>query len=819
MPFLRKRSTPDSFETPTTENGDRSSEMGQCVICDSMVSERQYYLWKSQYTKSSFCNRCGEDKSSLRYISYWGTHTYEAGSWRKRYNAGRSIDVDFSPLVEVLARIDNMNTGMGTYDLKSPSSTGLTSDFLRHDMTNNNSDYANCSGSRSEENVKDFRSKNNNKIDNTFNTLWNVENDSNNKLQSGNSSEDISCSFPSVSAISSTFSADLSEDKLGISAMRYDSDIETDNIVSYTTHNKNQQVCNRKGHISNVTNDTTGDDVYPADEILYQDFMDGLVSENSLKRRSTADTDLRPHYRQKKDVVRTKNAKCSYVSVSSKSDDYVSDSFEDTNTCSLQSDVFAKVTKSSSSDQESYELSSTQSNCFEQNGSCTTSDDVSTSEPISSEDEHYVHDKTYEHILSTTVSEEKYDLSDSVNERDKDNSPIDLHILNPTWKCENDFDSKVKGDGCDKVQYTFNTIRRKIQLLSEKHSDVCSIKPSIKKLSVPRGQFRSNYLKCTSVESYENPSPNAHSKSNDCLFMKRLEHTGHISFDTEQVNTSRCTEQSNISGSVLANGARDSKSEHMQKGVSVFSQTQNQDFDLSKTKKLRKNKSSFNSSSSNSISNIYNNNTTKCSPNAVTSISNGIKRRDSTLNLKREPHNEFKKTETNYESSAISDLNTERTDKTITDKCSVNEERMKPKKSRKFSIYDYSDEENKTNIDDRTIDLNDSNKEEQELGWRTRGYNADFFLSRQSVTGGEILARYQKALSRRSPNRNRNRTHKTSPFPQSRKTESDNACISTSDSKSRRPNTADLMEILNRAEACSLRTSERLRTQLSGKDV
>ena len=66
-----------------------------------------------------------------------------------------------------------------------------------------------------------------------------------------------------------------------------------------------------------------------------------------------------------------------------------------------------------------------------------------------------------------------------------------------------------------------------------------------------------------------------------------------------------------------------------------------------------------------------------------------------------------------------------------------------------FSDDDDDDDDDDTEeVEDESFDSSDSI--EEELGWRTRGYNNDFFISRKSVLGSEIIDCYNKARSRHS---------------------------------------------------------------------
>ena len=61
---------------------------------------------------------------------------------------------------------------------------------------------------------------------------------------------------------------------------------------------------------------------------------------------------------------------------------------------------------------------------------------------------------------------------------------------------------------------------------------------------------------------------------------------------------------------------------------------------------------------------------------------------------------------------------------------------------------DDDDDDDTEEVEDESSDSSDSI--EEELGWRTRGYNNDFFISRKSVLGSEIIDCYNKARSRHS---------------------------------------------------------------------
>jgi len=129
---------------------------------------------------------------------------------------------------------------------------------------------------------------------------------------------------------------------------------------------------------------------------------------------------------------------------------------------------------------------------------------------------------------------------------------------------------------------------------------------------------------------------------------------------------------------------------------------------------------------------------------------------------------------------------------------------------------------------DHQLELNEANKDERALNWRTRGYSADFYQSRQSVTGAEILDRYNRAVKNRRRNR-KSRDDGTSQKEDSSRNVRSSAIsqIMTestlsagyggrrrADGKRGSLSAEQVQHALERAELCSRRTSARLRKQL-----
>ena len=83
------------------------------------------------------------------------------------------------------------------------------------------------------------------------------------------------------------------------------------------------------------------------------------------------------------------------------------------------------------------------------------------------------------------------------------------------------------------------------------------------------------------------------------------------------------------------------------------------------------------------------------------------------------------------------------------------EEKEKAVKSGYESVTEENFEQLCTDLDESFSDDDEESSDssdsiEEELGWRSRGYNNDFFISRKSVYGSEIIDCYNKARSRHS---------------------------------------------------------------------
>ena len=98
-----------SFYVSSLETSDDNGS----ELCSSFTHEPQHHLRKSRYIKSSLCTQCAEDTFGKSCVSYWGRPTYQRGSWKRRYRAERSTDIDLTPLLDVLKRIDQIDTSMG----------------------------------------------------------------------------------------------------------------------------------------------------------------------------------------------------------------------------------------------------------------------------------------------------------------------------------------------------------------------------------------------------------------------------------------------------------------------------------------------------------------------------------------------------------------------------------------------------------------------------------------------------------------------------------------------------------------------------------
>lgn len=128
-------------------------------------------------------------------------------------------------------------------------------------------------------------------------------------------------------------------------------------------------------------------------------------------------------------------------------------------------------------------------------------------------------------------------------------------------------------------------------------------------------------------------------------------------------------------------------------------------------------------------------------------------------------------------------------------------------KLRRRPKYDDSDSDTYEK-DCAVMELDGSNDEVVDLCWRTRGYDRDFYMSRKSVTGGEILDRYKRAVSNR---RSKKRTRRVTESGKTEK-ENDGSC------GRHRVSAPELMAALDRAANCSKRMTKRLKSQLGRSD-
>lgn len=774
--------------------------MNECEVCNSLAAERQYYLWKSGFTKSSFCGRCGQDNSTLRYISYWGMPNYKAGSWRKRYSAGRSMDVDFTPLVEVLAKIDNMNTSMGS---RSDKRVGLDS-FNNETILNGENIVL--------DNKRFYQAKNNAPNNNDQNVyITRVLQDestfylgSNADETSDFSQENVSTSFPTVSEITEIMS------ECNINEFHNTTDVTNRNKVTYYEGSDLSTDASPSVDSSSVgTNVPTSPKLQSGnlnknslDDSNYEDFMAGLTAESTLQRRSTAETDLSSFVRN---VSRNSSSNKERRRETSESD------IKHSNKLEMNDMAMREPVKNATSSKKYTETSGnkiTKQTEFEHQFELENTNMLKTCSIYCSEDQltKFNSDGMKRNVSKTTENEHDNIHEISVQGEIRNNGVSRSHFraiylkaaqtvvsekadtkfqIDETEGTKTDVASGInEGNPCAQNIRLENTqLTGNGKLLNTLYNNnatgegVSKTQDSVKPLQ--NEAFRE-----ISVLDYNKEIANENIKTPLVDMLKRTSKKAQTLF-----KSTNSLKQTAFSTQVYEHMTDDSKSSII--GCNDVTERSNKDLQpgcKSKTQRSR-------------FSNV------ESIESAIPSQS-----KPETRNLAKGETTSDPATDYKTDTVCIDDLVNESFASCESPSEDMDEgSQEKVRKSRKFSIYECSDKTADL-AEEALIPLNDNDKEAQELNWRTRGYNYDFFMSRQSVTGGEILSRYQKAILKRRPKLRRNQTSrvKTSPFPEHRHG------TKSIRQNCERPSASDMMAVLERAEACSMRTSERLQQLCDG---
>lgn len=753
--------------------------MGQCVLCDTIVAERQYHLWKSEFTKSSFCSRCGHEKSSQRYISYWGTPSYQPGSWRKRYNAGRSNDIDLTPLVEVLARIDNLDTSIGRKTeggiLAGKKNPLNFSDKINANVNNNDQ----CTGSRNcklnanDNNNTDFK-RYNEQDKNLCNDDEKAENEDtvlSKRIYNSQEESNTSKSICTDSEREQTFS------EIGSSKRCYASVSETSDSASLT-----------EVSVPSVRQEMEEETKLKNSESAYEDFMAGLNSETAFQRRSTTEADLnRPDNKPKNEangIVPCGTGEKVVLDLVNYNRRIVSEGIRKfgNNVVSRPQSVKKSPEDKRITDRENQTL-----------------------------DKDNLRNYFKEEKATKDKGKHNTDLAVKKNATAKNNT---TPISNTKFEEKNEGNCDVDGDR----EAKFYAIRERIENSSQNCPLSVSTNECLTLPNVSRGHFRSAYLQAANNLLKVDKSD----ADNTCLRSRNGDQGQRTVHSKDESLMKEYTQSANAKCGTDTQEIK-SRSENMTR--------YNEETDNEDRIKSTNGNGNLNITGCHDVDTVHSNDNSKAvSPEHLYNDTNNNEEDRSSLSIS-EPDFDWSVEKPNVNCNTVAKVN--RLEKPVEQNSSCEEKQSesdsidslvshKKKKSRKFSIYEDNEDEFPT--EDSTIDIDESSKEEKELGWRTRGYNLDFFMSRQSVTGGEILDRYHRALSgRRSRNnrrlRGRNgndcRKPKTSPFPTAKKVASQS--VYKEQATNMEPGPSEIKSALDRAELCSVRTSQRLLKELGEK--
>ncbi|XP_052766908.1 uncharacterized protein DDB_G0287625-like [Mya arenaria] len=852
-----------------------------CMLCDTVVNERQYYLWESQYTKSSFCSRCSDNNSGLRYISYWGTPSYVKGSWRKRHNAGRSIDIDLTPLLQVLDRIDRMDTSMGTV---TPSSGNVL-----HKISEANE----------RDNSRMDRYKRTAEEELTFRD--NVDKDISNTEQSPRR---YVLPQRALTRIVSTESENTSFDTTSLSRNGSES-----NGIEYYTENsicdEAEEVCPLEQTEICIPKEETNEE--NSNRLKYSIFESGLEND-TIKRRSTAEED---HITAAMKIVEEKSTspiqrtrRKSILSVRS-SQELTSAYTEPMNSngapnMKRRKSVIFRICDSSSSDSgDDIEKASDYKDEKSKNESADLSSDIAYELENTSNETYNLpavvvikRDRAPIVSIETTKQLKTFETT-CFDKSSLNKSNATVSSKEGSWNVKTDATKETKRD--------FEEIRQKMEGLSQRRHSMR--RRSLQDIS--KGKFRSMYLHTTGRNN-ENNSSDSENDDSDSSY----ESMETLSCSTNTNNTNVCDNSGSYhtedDSSSLEEVSELTKGSH---NTSGFDESEDdRDEDISTTEQQSTSLDAFQKSSNvnerndghqtqnlckcdgkwksySDVSSPESENNDPCVESqtilAARKLTNDS-RKYCRSNLKRLPQvNNTGKWKTSLGfSTTSSDLSDDSCLKTDDDEHLqskteeiVNEEKpelwknykssvdnnVRKKIRRRFSrvhssnelgtahqyrvssgswrdkVYGTKQEEESESESEKLDEQNDANnyieldgdqKEENALNWRTRGYSVDFFMSRKSITGSEILDRYKTAISNRQKRNSRDekvyvakaRRAKTSAISRIMTESTLTSGFTPRQSSGSRKGSLSAEQVqmaFQRAEECSKRTTERLKQQLA----
>ena len=939
----------DQFSRSLSANKDEEKDntSDNCIICDSLVSERQYHLWKSGFTKSSFCSRCGQENSAMRYISYWGTPNYKAGSWRKRHNAGRSLDIDLTPLVEVLAKIDNMNTSMGpSFDSKQSAAEPNDINIISHDIEytpacvsndvfkqtrrnniNNNDMYDDemnsskaikprnhlrtrrerVSMDNQANNVKERKpghtidseqqtgnGRNSRPEDLLVDNLKHVQDisectqsgmgETTNKHQlSSAPAKDIAETFHENSSSKHTSSSE-SVEKFMLSDSKGPRDTSASPIYfgnkmpCFEEGPAMDDTCNNQNEITTMSRSASLLSISDCTRSEVEDTAQ--ESHNAWSFNSVVETELSDNRENTNELTSISTASSltwssSRSSFGDTADMSINSSIDqnyETFSVGLESDAPFKRRSTGVSDLKAPSINKLRIVQKRENDfrtECTEKKNIINNIENKT--------KTKTDGEASTLSAEDFTKSTRVEVRAAEHH---LHqgrdnVETKTFKCATEKNVHAKPE----EKESFLAIKQRMQTLSlNGHSSQSENKVHA---SVTKGHFKTMYLQAAEVETVEKSCEtdtqhvNSYQSKTDMFSFNRINDKhkeneiasliGNAKNDDASRNGQDDSSRTTNMPRMINNESKDTmaSSPYSEKDmtpciaskiISLHKDTSFKSMDnLKQTAPDDKSKYSSKLNEQQPINTVLSRrkylresdeSDRICKANQQYSRKSDIPH--SSILSRTQPTELGDNTRTHSESvsryltekRADTDsgdgysLSTQRphppkgdidqvemngnvNNNDFTDKNGLvcteifdKECKAKVRKSRKFSIYECS-EETSDLLEESSLHLDENDKEEQELSCRSRGYSTDFFMSRQSVTGGEIMNIYQKALSKRRPEtkRNQSRRVKQSPFPDRRT----NTIASSGKTTNRRPSATDLMAVLERADSCSKRTSARLK--------
>ncbi|KAH3852534.1 hypothetical protein DPMN_095044 [Dreissena polymorpha] len=794
----------------------------ECVLCNSIVQERQYYLWASKYTKSSLCSVCSEGATGMRYISYWGTPTYKPGSWRKRYKAGRSTDIDLKPLLEVFEKIDRINTGMSSR-LTSRSQSTSSEESMPLKL--------NCD-SKKQTNFRhsdDIGQRFNNNSRNTVHTCTSFEvthtnNQTSNVIRSNvNDSKSETC----VDIVSAKTCEDFCVKHNNLNTL------ETNFEMKNTVSSNECVVYNRINGVEEVQKFDRQDSIQIVEHTIKSSsnksfvnvsYEEGLTTDECGNQMgSTADdivTALCVNELNTDENIQTYNV---FSDKETNTQNFKNNNANFISTAGRRKKVLLNDPVLENNSGINYGASTQSSSKFEA--------------VYTGVNDNVIQDQGKEALLPHANREYRNKYASNVikhvtNDPPSETSQQHFQSVNSSCKvkqCSEIVNTTAKSHADKEEDVDFNAfeyLKKRMESLSEHRKTVR--RESFK--TVTSGACRQNNVPV--MHNHDMSTTRYDEKwksSNDISYLLGSDSEDAI-FDSETESLDEIDSQS-TSNSLSASGVKWQPSLNLSSDTCDFSNDEDEIKDSTNTSNqnhitnFERNKTllSGNENSSDTESNESETKSIAHFPSPIVDIDK--KNKDcKTKNSNRVDVTKYWNHQMNQSPSEAmpSDYTNHTGTKYFQDEttaCTRSTRNVK-------KILSKSEEKDPH---DTITKLDVSREDENALNWRTRGYNTDFYMSRCSFTGGEILERYKNALTNRRrrdiTNNNDIRTSKRSSAKVSRLAQmmkenlaplsfKKQSGILSSRHSSRKLSTEQVKEVLQRAEACSTRMADRLSNQL-----